>query len=142
MTCSYKPAMIAVSVHRHSHSFDLFQTATEFVLAVPGESLAHEALFCGVKSGRDYDKVKECSLQLSTSEFVGVPGLLAAIANVELSVAGRMETGDHLTIVGEVKRYAVNASNRERNLLSVGPSHSGYEVLVAKGIHRIAVVEH
>jgi flavin reductase (DIM6/NTAB) family NADH-FMN oxidoreductase RutF len=141
MTCSYKPAMMAVSVQRHSYSFDLFQTAPEFVLAVPGESLAQETLFCGVKSGREHDKVQECNLQLSASEVVAVPGLLAAIAKIELSVTGRMQTGDHLTVVGEVRRYAVNSSNRERNLLSVGPSHDGYEVLVAKGIHRIGVVD-
>jgi hypothetical protein len=44
-------------------------------------------------------------------------------------------------IIGEVRRYAVNTANRERNLLSVGPQHNGYEVLAAKGIHRIGVVD-
>jgi flavin reductase (DIM6/NTAB) family NADH-FMN oxidoreductase RutF len=141
MTCSYKPALMAVSIQRQNYSFDLFHAAPEFVLAVPGESLAHEALFCGIKSGRDHDKIRECGLQLSASESVRVPGLLAAIANIELRVKSRIETGDHLTVIGEVRRYAVNLANRERNLLSVGPSHSGYEVLAAKGIHRIGVVK-
>ena len=37
-------------------------------------------------------------------------------------------------IFGEVRRYAVNTRNRERNLLSVGPKHHGYEVLAASAM--------
>jgi len=109
------------------------------VLAVPGESFAHEALICGLQSGRDIDKVRECGFQIVDSKHVRVPGLRNAIANLELLIKSRIETGDHMTVIGEVRRYAVNTSSRERNLLSVGPEHDGYEVLAAKGIHRIAV---
>ena len=139
MTCSYKPPLMAVSIHRRSYSFQLLHSASEFVLAVPGESFAHEALICGLQSGRDIDKVRECGFQIVDSKHVRVPGLRNAIANLELLIKSRIETGDHMTVIGEVRRYAVNTSSRERNLLSVGPEHDGYEVLAAKGIHRIAV---
>jgi flavin reductase (DIM6/NTAB) family NADH-FMN oxidoreductase RutF len=140
MTCSYKPPLMAVSIHKRSHSFQLFRMASEFVLAVPGERLARQTLFCGVQSGRDVDKMRECEFATIESKHVRVPGLRAAIANLELFVRSRIETGDHMTVIGEVRRYAVNTANRERNLLSVGPEHDGYEMLAAKGIHRIAVV--
>lgn len=140
MTCSYKPPLVAIAVHRRSYSYELLSAAREFVLAVPGENLAQETLFCGVESGREVDKVRECGLQLVESKTVQVPGLESAIANLELLVRSRVETGDHRTVIGEVRRYAVSTENRERNLLSVGPKHDGYQVLAAKGIHRIGVV--
>jgi flavin reductase (DIM6/NTAB) family NADH-FMN oxidoreductase RutF len=141
MTCSYKPPLMAIAVHRRSYSYQLFSAAREFVLAVPGEKLAREALFCGVESGREVDKIRECALPLVDSKTVRVPGLESAIANLELLVRSTFDTGDHRTIIGEVRRYAVNTRNQERNLLSVGPQHDGYEILAAKGIHRIAVVK-
>jgi flavin reductase (DIM6/NTAB) family NADH-FMN oxidoreductase RutF len=141
MSCSYKPSMMAIALHRKSLSSEMFEAATEFVLAVPGESLAEVALFCGLKSGRDVDKIAKCGLKLRSSKVINTPGLHNAIANIELVVQSRLQTGDHLTVVGEVRRYAVNSASVERNLLSVGPKHEGYRVLAAKGIHRIGVSE-
>ena len=140
MTCSYKPSMMAISIHNRSKSYHLLKSTQEFVLAVPGESMAREALFCGVESGHEVDKARECGFRLINSERVSVPGLKSAIANIELVVKAKVDTGDHLTVMGEVRRYAVDGDSRERNLLSVGPRHEGYRVLAAKGIHRIAVV--
>jgi flavin reductase (DIM6/NTAB) family NADH-FMN oxidoreductase RutF len=132
--------MLAFSIHRRAWSFALLKNVTEMVLAVPGERLAHETLYCGVKSGREVDKVDECGLQLAKSKTVSCPGLSAAIANIELSVQNVVCAGDHMTVFGRVRRYAVNRHNAERNLLSIGPDHDGYTLLVSKGLHRIGVV--
>ena len=132
--------MMAFAVHNRTYSFRLVQECDECVLAVPGEHLWQEALYCGTESGRQKDKVCECNIQLIDSEEVNTPGLARAIANIELRIRARIPTGDHLTIVGEVLRFAVNERNKERCLLSVGPRLAGYEVLAQKGIHRIGVV--
>jgi flavin reductase (DIM6/NTAB) family NADH-FMN oxidoreductase RutF len=141
MHCSYRPPMMAFSIQRGAHSYELLESAAECVLAVPGESLAEEALYCGVVSGRDVDKVRECDLGLISSSRIATPGIARAIANVELSITGKMATGDHLTAVGTVQRYCVNVDADEKCLLSVGPQAEGYRVLARKGIHRIGVVE-
>jgi flavin reductase (DIM6/NTAB) family NADH-FMN oxidoreductase RutF len=70
-----------------------------------------------------------------------VPGLRRAIANIELVKRAIVEAGDHVVVVGEVLRFAVNKGTRERPLLSVGADTSGYRVLAHEGIHRLAVVE-
>lgn len=141
MYCSYKPPMMAVAVHNINRSWELFREANEYVLSVPGESLASETLECGVVSLKERDKVEALRLELCASEKVGVPGLKRAIANVELKKFAALDTGDHALIVGEVLRFAVNTSSRERPLISVGPNTRGYKVLAQKGIHRIAVVD-
>lgn len=133
--------MMAFSIYKGALSYELVNSSQHCVLSVWGESLAKAALVCGTHSGRDIDKVKECDLTLINSETVPIPGLSQAIANIEMEIINRVPSGDHITMFGKVLKYGVNQQNRERCLLSVGPDHAGYELLAAKGIHRIAVVD-
>ena len=140
MYCSYKPPMMAIAVQNINASYELIRRADEFVLAVPGETLAAEALECGVRSVREIDKVQHLGLALIESETVRVPGLRQAIANIELVKRESIEAGDHVVVVGEVLRFGVNTESTERPLLSVGADTRGYEVLAERGIHRLGVV--
>jgi len=140
MHCSYKPPMIAFAVHDVNWSHALFGSASECVLAVPGESLAAETMACGRRSGREIDKVHALGLRLCDSQDVRVPGLADCVANIETDIVQTVPTGDHLTVLCRVRRYAVDRDRDERTLVSVGPRHDGFEVLVSHGIHRIGVV--
>ncbi len=140
MHCSYKPPMMAFAVFHRAYTHSLLESTNECVLAVPGETMADQAMLCGIDSGKEVDKIAKHGLELVCSEHVAVPGLAKAIANIELRIARRVPSGDHLLVVGEVASYRTNPSNRERCLLSVGPEHDGYEVLAKSGIHRIGVV--
>ena len=141
MHCSYKPSMMAIAVQDVNESHSLIRAANEFVLAVPGVHMAKEAMACGRKSVRRVDKVKVLGLELLPSRKIAVPGLLRAIANIELGKRAEIESGDHVLVVGEVLRFAVNKENRERPLLSIGRNTNGYQVLSHEGMHRIAVVK-
>jgi flavin reductase (DIM6/NTAB) family NADH-FMN oxidoreductase RutF len=132
--------MMAFAIQQGAHSYKLLENASECVLAVPGEMMATQALFCGTKSGSEFDKVTACGFRLHRSEKAQVPGLASAIANIEMRIVSKIETGDHMTALGEVLRFGVNESNTERCLLSVGPDTDGYLVLAQEGIHRIGVV--
>ena len=140
MYCSYRPPMMAVAINDRSCSYKLLDAASEFVLSVPGPSLLDESMQCGVQSMREIDKVGALGLKFVPSETVSVPGLLKAIANVELRKTSTLAVGDHTLLVGEVLRFAVNTATSELPLLSVGPFTKGYSVLQKKGIHRLAVV--
>jgi len=141
MYCSYKPPMMAFSIQRGAYSYDLLLGASRCVLAIPGEQLAGETMFCGINSGKQVDKVKECSFHLSASEKVDVPGIGQAIGNIEMVLVNKVVTGDHLTAIGHVLRFAVSDQSAEKCLLSIGPNIDGYRVLAHHGIHRIAVVD-
>ena len=140
MYCSYRPPMMAVAINDRSCSYELLDAADEFVLSVPGPRLLDESMQCGIRSMRDVDKVKALGLQFVPSETVSVPGLLKAIANVELRKTSTATVGDHTLLVGEVLRFAVNTATSELPLLSVGPFTNGYSVLQKKGVHRLGVV--
>jgi flavin reductase (DIM6/NTAB) family NADH-FMN oxidoreductase RutF len=140
MYCSYKPPMMAVAIQNINASYELIERCTEYVLAVPGPALLKETVFCGTKSMNEVDKVEELRLKLSTSTTVRVPGIAAAIANIELTKQVCVKTGDHLLCVGLVRKFGVNRQRRELPLLSIGPDAAGYEVLAKQGIHRIGTV--
>jgi flavin reductase (DIM6/NTAB) family NADH-FMN oxidoreductase RutF len=140
MYCSYRPVMMAIAIHKINASHDLVSTTDEYVLAVPGPTLANETLHCGVESMRDEDKASELGIKLVPSEVVQTPGLADAIANVELVKQEAFRTGDHTLLIGKVVAFRVNTERDELPLLSVGPKIDGYEVLASKGIHRLAVV--
>lgn len=140
MHCSYKPPMMAIAIQNTNASYKQIQQTTQYVLAVPGPSLIDETLHCGILSSRDVDKVKTLRLELCTSEKIQVPGLLKAHANIELVKRSTMAAGDHLIVIGEVVRFAVNKTSGELPLLSIGPDTRGYRLLAHKGIHRIGTV--
>ena len=141
MYCSYSPVMMAVAIHNVNASYELAKAATHYVLAVPGESLAKETIYCGTKSMRDMDKVAELGLDLSPGQSIPVPGLARAVANIELTKEHIVGTGDHLLLIGKVRKFLVNRFNQELPLLSIGPDTRGFRVLGQRGIHRIGVVD-
>lgn len=139
MYCSYRPPMMAVAIHNVNRSYELFKSCREFVLAVPGESLARESMACGTLSKAGLSKATDVDWEPGLK--VAVPGLRRAIANIELVTRDVVAPGDHVVVIGEVVSFRVNAKSRELPLLSVGPRTAGYRVLSQQGIHRIAVVD-
>lgn len=141
MYCSYKPVMMAIAIQNVAASYQIIQHVNEYVLSVPGESLAKEALFCGVTSISEVDKVQKLGLELCPSEKISVPGIKRAIANIEMVKERSIRVGDHILVVGRVARFGVNRRLRELPLLSVGPNLRGFRILAREGIHRIGTVK-
>lgn len=141
MYCSYKPPMMAIAVQKVNASYELILDAREWVLSVPGVDLVDETLYCGTKSGRNVDKVRELGIELHPSTHVGVPGIRNAIANIELVRHALVESGDHVTAFGRVVKFGVRHECKQLPLLSIGPDTRGYKVLARRGIHRIGVVD-
>jgi flavin reductase (DIM6/NTAB) family NADH-FMN oxidoreductase RutF len=132
--------MLAIAINDRSATFALIQATDQYVLSVPGISLVDASMYCGVTSMREVDKVRALSLELTNSATVPVPGLLRAIANVEMQKCSTISAGDHLMVVGEAKRFSVNKDVNELPLLSIGPYTGGYQLLRKKGIHRLGTV--
>ncbi len=61
-------------VRKSRYTFDLIEKAESFTVSVPvNNNLKKELGFCGSKSGRDFDKFKECNLELVPSKAVETP---------------------------------------------------------------------
>ena len=74
-----KPIMM-VAVRDSRYTFEIIEKAADFTVSVPKDKMKEALAFCGTKSGREYDKFKECSLkeaaaQKTVSPIIQVPGI-------------------------------------------------------------------
>jgi len=103
-----KPVFIAY-VRYSRDTYQMLENSDEFTINVPYENtLKKELGFCGTKSGRDYDKIKECDLKLHDSRIVKPPILADCEMHYECKVIYKqaMEPGN---IIESVKdRYYPN----------------------------------
>ena len=70
-TICTNPAMAYISVRPERHSYNMIKETGEFVINLTTRELTYATDYCGVKSGRDVDKFKECN----DFEIVTVHGL-------------------------------------------------------------------
>ena len=70
----WRKEVFMVAVRDSRHTFGLIEKSSDFTVTIPVDSSSKEALmFCGTKSGRDYDKFIECGLQTRPSASVQSP---------------------------------------------------------------------
>lgn len=68
----HKPVMM-IAVRSSRHTFGVIEQADDFTVSIPSTDMKKEIMFCGTKSGRDYNKFKECSLTTKDSRQVSTP---------------------------------------------------------------------
>lgn len=77
----WKKEVFMVAVRDSRHTFELMEKSDNFTVTIPTDASSKDALiFCGTKSGRDYDKFLESGLQSRKavtveSPIIDVPGV-------------------------------------------------------------------
>jgi len=102
------PAMCYISVRPERHSYGIIRKNGEFVINLTTRKLAFATDWCGVRSGRDYDKFKEMGLTPVPASKVKAPMIKEAPVNIECVVKDIIELGTHHMFISEV--LAINAS--------------------------------
>lgn len=94
--------MCYVSVRPGRHSHAIISRAGGFVINLTTRDLARAADWCGVRSGRDYDKFCEMGLTPVPSEKVAAPVIAEAPVNIECRVTQVLPLGTHDMFLAEV----------------------------------------
>jgi len=102
MPTSINPPLVAISVRPNRYSYKLITETQEFVVNIPTMEIVKETLFCGRRSGKDYDKFKETKLTLNPAKSVKTPIIKECVAHLECKLEQTVTTGDHDILVGEV----------------------------------------
>ena len=71
-TVCTNPPMVSISVRPERYSYPILKETGEFVINLTTEQLAHATDYCGVRSGRDVDKWKECHLTAQKPEVLDI----------------------------------------------------------------------
>jgi flavin reductase (DIM6/NTAB) family NADH-FMN oxidoreductase RutF len=107
MPTSINPPLVAISIAPRRYSHALIEEMREFVVNIPTMDILKETLFCGRRSGKDYDKFKETRLTPLPARKVKPPIIKECIAHLECKLHSQFTTGDHTIFVGEiVEAYA------------------------------------
>jgi flavin reductase (DIM6/NTAB) family NADH-FMN oxidoreductase RutF len=107
MPTSISPPLVAVSIAPRRHSHGLIEESKEFVVNVPTMNILDAAMFCGRRSGKEYDKFKETGLTAQPARKVKAPIIKECVAHLECTLHSQFTTGDHTVFVGEiVEAYA------------------------------------
>ena len=101
------PAMLSISVRPSRYSHDIIEETGEFVVNLIDEKTTRAMDYCGVKSGRDIDKFKECHLTAIPSKTVSAPSIEECPVSIECRVKQILRLGSHDMFVAEVTAVSV-----------------------------------
>lgn len=96
------PPMTYISVRKERYSHDIIAETGEFVINLTTEKLAFATDWCGVKSGRDYDKFSQQNLTAAASNKVSCPSIGESPINIECRVTEIKELGSHDMFLAEI----------------------------------------
>ena len=100
-TCT-DPAMIYISIRPSRLSHDIIRKTKEFVINLTTKDLAFATDWCGVKSGRDFNKFVEMKLTPQKATQVRCPMIKESPINIECRVKEIKKLGTHDMFLAEV----------------------------------------
>lgn len=104
------PAMCYISVRPERFSHELIKKNGEFVINLTTKELARATDWCGVKSGRDFDKFKEMGLTKEKATIVKSPMIAESPISVECKVDKIVPLGSHDMITAKI--VVINVSDK------------------------------
>lgn len=104
------PAMCYISVRPERHSYPIIQKNQEFVINLVSTELAERTDWCGVRSGKKYNKFLETDLTPVRGSVVKSPLIYEAPVNLECVVKQVIPLGSHDMFLAEVVAVHANES--------------------------------
>ncbi len=105
-----EPAMTYLSIRKSRHSHSLLVKSKDYVINLPTEDLAFATDFCGVRSGKDFDKFKTQKLTPIPAEIVKAPMIKECPINIECRVVDIISYPSHDMFVSEILKVHADES--------------------------------
>ena len=102
-TVCTNPPMLSISLRPERHSYHIIRESGEFVVNLVTSRLQRACDWCGVRSGRDYDKWAECRLTAEPAAKLKLaPAIAESPVNIECRVRDVLELGSHHLFLADV----------------------------------------
>jgi flavin reductase (DIM6/NTAB) family NADH-FMN oxidoreductase RutF len=96
------PAAVTIALQPHRYSLKGIYENRTFSVNVPSADLVKETDYCGLVSGADTDKVKDCKFKVFYGNLKTAPLIEQCPINLECEVAHILNLGSHTLVVGKV----------------------------------------
>ena len=106
-TVCTNPPMCYISVRPERHSYEIIKRTGEFVINLTNSALARATDWCGVRSGRDYDKFAEMGLTPEPAAVVAAPVVAESPVSIECRVKQIVPLGSHDMFIADVVNVLV-----------------------------------
>ena len=107
-TVCTNPPMLSISLRPERHSYHIIRESGEFVVNLVTSRLQRACDWCGVRSGRDYDKWAECRLTADpAAQLELAPAIAESPVNIECRVRDVLELGSHHLFLADVTAVQV-----------------------------------
>lgn len=107
-TVNSDPPMCSISVRPERYSYDIIKQTGAFVINLVNKQLAPVADWCGVRSGRKFNKFLEMGLTPVRATQVNAPMIEESPVNLECKVTQIIPLGSHDMFLAEVVAVHVN----------------------------------
>ena len=110
-TVCTNPPMLSISLRPERHSYHIVRESGEFVVNLVTARLQRACDWCGVRSGRDYDKWAECRLTPAPATTLELaPAIEESPVSIECRVRDVLELGSHHLFLADVTAVQVEES--------------------------------
>lgn len=139
-TICTNPAMLYISINPSRHSYGIIRDEMQFTLNLTTAAMARATDWCGVRSGRDYDKWRETGLTPVPGVNVTCPYVGESPLAIECRVQDIVHLGSHDMFIARVvgvladERY-IDPETGAFDLVGAGLmayAHGGYYALGEK----------
>ncbi len=101
--------MTYVSIRQSRHSYGIIKESGEFVINLTTAEMVRVTDLCGVKSGKDTDKISLCGLHTEPAEKVGAPIISESPLSLECRVTEIKPLGSHDMFIAEIVSVSANS---------------------------------
>ena len=101
-TICTNPPMCYISIRPERHSYEIIKKNMEFVINLTNEDMAFATDWCGVKSGKEFNKFEEMNLHPEQGQLVSAPIVKEAPLCIECKVKQIIPLGSHDMFIAEV----------------------------------------
>ena len=113
MACT-KPPMITVAIRPERLSYDYIKESGDFVVNLPNSRMVREVDYCGVRSGKQIDKIREMNFTIENGKDVIAPLISECSIALECKVKSITPLGTHDLFLAEIVNTHV-----DNNLIDV-----------------------
>ena len=107
-TVCTNPPMLSISLRPERHSYHIVRESGEFVANLVTARLQRACDWCGVRSGRDFDKWAECRLTPAPATTLELaPAIEESPVSIECRVRDVLELGSHHLFLADVTAVQV-----------------------------------
>ncbi len=106
------PARTYISVRPERNSYNIIRESGEFVINMMPSTMVRSLDYCGIKSGRNEDKLAKMKLVPMESNTVSAPQIAQAPISIECRVTEVLPQGSHDMFIAEI-----TSVNIDKNLI-------------------------